>query len=575
MKKFKLFLFAAMLLGSVGLHASNTITYTAKTQQSGYYDNLNVGKTTFGPAITSHTFSNGTGTITCAGEITKIGERAFYLCSGLTSITIPNSVTTIEAYAFYSCEGLTSVTIGYSVTTIEAYAFYSCEGLTSITIPNSVKTIGERAFSFCRGLTLVTVFWTDEESIPSIDSNVFNKIAHDFEPAGAILLVPEGTKRLYQQTNVWKDFGSIIEDVNITITYTSPSNLPGYDGSLSVGATTFGPAIISHEFFNGTGTIICDGEITKIGDYAFCNCSSLTSITIPNSVTTIGDHAFYLCSDLTSITIPNSVTTIRDYAFCNCFGLTSVTVFWKDEKSIPSINSNVFEGIAHNAGPHGAELYVPNGTAALYQQANVWKDFGSMIESDIVKIDDLWYRLLNVRTVNLIANQYTRIPYSGDVVIPKTIIYDDGNNSIAAIEDSAFYNAKLTSLTVLTDFPLPCSEHTFTGQNKSIPLYVLDVPAFQSAKYWKEFTNILFYQPYKEAAKKKVQDIVNGIPPQYASLAKPIADNYFQNIENVNTIRQVDDLTARTLKKLQVFYDQGLWIKSGDYWLLKGKELLK
>ena len=51
-------------------------------------------------------------------------------------------------------------------------------------------------------------------------------------------------------------------------------------------------------------------KVTSNGDYAFQYCSSLTSVTIPNSVTSIGDYAFSGCSSLTSVTIPNSVTSI-------------------------------------------------------------------------------------------------------------------------------------------------------------------------------------------------------------------------------------------------------------------------
>ena len=51
-------------------------------------------------------------------------------------------------------------------------------------------------------------------------------------------------------------------------------------------------------------------KIERIGDYAFYDCSGLTSITIPNSVTSISGYAFYGCSGLTSVTIPNSVTTV-------------------------------------------------------------------------------------------------------------------------------------------------------------------------------------------------------------------------------------------------------------------------
>ena len=76
-------------------------------------------------------------------------------------------------------------------------------------------------------------------------------------------------------------------------------------------------------------TITVDGTdytVTKIEDQAFCDCTDLMSITIPEGVTTIGDAAFINCRNLTSVTIPESVTTIGEYAFNTCRGLTSVTI---------------------------------------------------------------------------------------------------------------------------------------------------------------------------------------------------------------------------------------------------------
>jgi hypothetical protein len=66
--------------------------------------------------------------------------------------------------------------------------------------------------------------------------------------------------------------------------------------------------------------------LTYIGHEAFRFCSSLTSVTIPNSVTSIGAYVFDGCSALTSVSIPNSVTSIRDGAFYGCESLTSVTI---------------------------------------------------------------------------------------------------------------------------------------------------------------------------------------------------------------------------------------------------------
>jgi hypothetical protein len=79
-------------------------------------------------------------------------------------------------------------------------------------------------------------------------------------------------------------------------------------------------------------------SVTSIGSYAFRDCSSLTSITIPASVTSIGSQTFLGCSSLTSVTIPDSVISIGDYAFYNCSGLTSVTI----GDSVTSIGKNAF-----------------------------------------------------------------------------------------------------------------------------------------------------------------------------------------------------------------------------------------
>jgi hypothetical protein len=99
----------------------------------------------------------------------------------------------------------------------------------------------------------------------------------------------------------------------------------------------------------------------------FGACSSLTSITIPNSVTYIGDNAFYLCSGLTSITIPNSVTSIGSDAFSGCDILTVIS---KIENPF-SIGSNTFSDNTF----YNATLYVPAGTIGKYKATDGWKKF--------------------------------------------------------------------------------------------------------------------------------------------------------------------------------------------------------
>ena len=265
---------------------TQTITYTASaklTETTGTYSS-GLHTNAFNVTISSHSFSNGTGIIIFNGELTSIGDRAFYHCDGLTSVTIPNSVTSIGDYAFFYCKGLTSVTIPNSVTSIGNSAFYGCDGLTSVTIPNSVTGIGSLAFGNCSGLTSISV--------------------------------ASGNSK-YSSSN------GVLFNYNKTTLIQYPA---GKSGSYSIPNSVTSIGSYAFYYCKGLTSITIPNSVTSIGSYAFENCSGLTSITIPNSVTSIGSWAFDGCTGLTSITC-NATTppTCGSYAFYNV--TTSIPVY--------------------------------------------------------------------------------------------------------------------------------------------------------------------------------------------------------------------------------------------------------
>ena len=268
-----------------------------------------------------------------------IGSYTFYECRNLKSLKLPSGVTEIGSSAFEDCRDLTSLTIPSGVTEIGSSAFKGCTDLTSLSLPSGITEIGSSVFKGCSGLTSLT--------LPS--------------------------------------------------------------GVTKIGNSAFSVC-------SGLTSITLPSGVTEIGSSAFSGCTGLTSLSLPSSITEIDSYAFKGCTglkdvsfyingdfetyltkdhpcievgcgikyylndeEITSIVVPSSVTILGMYAFQRCSNLLSVYVSWPTPISAYKTFSET------NLGK--CTLYVPQGTEQDYWLANVWGDFGKIVEFDATGID--------------------------------------------------------------------------------------------------------------------------------------------------------------------------------------------
>lgn len=235
--------------------------------------------------------------------VTSIGSNTFSY-TRLHHVKIPNSVTNIGERAFSDNSSLASIILSDSLTSIGSSAFACCEKLASITLPGSVTHIGNSAFYECKNLTSIAI----PDSVSSIGYNAFyNTPWYENQPDG---LVYAG-KVAYQYKGV------------------CPT-------SITFRSDTTGIADKAFSKCSTLKSVTIPDSVMIIGNEAFFNCNGLNNVKIGKSARIIGEQAFRGCS-MKSITLPDCVTDIGDAAFADCrFTTFSLPV------SVKKIGSNAF-----------------------------------------------------------------------------------------------------------------------------------------------------------------------------------------------------------------------------------------
>lgn len=254
--------------------------------------------------------------------VLSIGDSAFIYCDALTTVTfaensqlksieraafwgsehvyprfkeikIPDSVETIGNGAFYDCRDLERITLPSALQTLSTVTFYNCTALSEVTFPASLKTIESSAFSGCRNLSEVKL----PASLTAIQSSVFHLCIN--------LKTVSYDGSLEQWSRITAD--------NDVLGYSCPSLVMGdYTAQfIPVEDNPYDyppPKTVTITKYTGTeSTVILPSTInswpvTKIGEDAFQDNTTITSVTIPASVTEIGSNAFAGCTNLTSVT---------------------------------------------------------------------------------------------------------------------------------------------------------------------------------------------------------------------------------------------------------------------------------
>ena len=245
---------------------------------------------------------------------------------------------------------------------------------------------------------------------------------------------------------------------------------------------------------------ICSG-ITSIGSRVFENCTSLTSITIPNSVTRIDSRAFSDCTSLTSITIPDSVTRIGEFTFSGCESLKSITI----PDSVTRIGEFTFSGCESLKSitiPDGIEwicqhtfarctsltsVIIPDSVTSI--DTSAFSDCTSLksitIPDSVTSIDSSAFKDCRSLTSIKIPDSVTSIESSTfencrsltSIKIPDSVTSIESStfefctsltsiaipNSVTSIESSAFYCCtSLTSITI-PDSVASIGDYTFAS----------------------------------------------------------------------------------------------------------------
>ena len=539
-----------ILIGTEGLvyeineagdaYAVTDYTGTAtKVQIPSVYEGLPV--TSIGYLAFSHCYSLTE--IVIPDSVTSIGEAAFYDCISLTSVVIGDSVTSIGSYAFCGCYSLTEIevsekntvyksidgnlyskdgttliqyaigktatsfTIPDSVTSIGVLAFDNCDSLTSVVIGNSVTSIGSNAFSNCDSLTEIVI----PDSVTSIGSNAFyscNSLTIYCEATSE----PSGWDWVWNNSDcpvVWNSNNNEVADDGYIYTV-----IDGVRYALKDGATTVVEQQRNIEVANIPESITYKDivyNVTSIGEDAFYDCSSLTSVVIGDSVTSIGKYAFGYCNSLTIYCEATSEPSGWDWAWNN----SDCPVVWNSNNNEVADDGYIYTVI------DGVRYALKDGVATVVRQprnievANIperitYKD----IVYNVTSIGNYAFKYCDSLTEIVIPDSVTSIgdsAFSWCSSLTSVVIGD----SVTSIGDDAFCKCYSLTEIVIPDSVTSIGNYAFHDCSSLTEIEVSEkntvYKSIDGNVYSKRGEIFILYAPGKKATSFTIPDSVTSI----------------------------------------------------------------
>ena len=280
----------------------DNIDYTVTAIGNNAFESLNVSSVFIPATVTSigpfaFRFCKFLATVTFAedSQLKSIGLGAFYgteqAYPRFKEIKIPDSVETIGNAAFRYCQNLERIALPSALQTLSNVTFYGCTTLSEVTFPASLETIQVGAFGYCRNLSEVEL----PASLKTIQSYVFGGCS-DLKTVSY-----DGSLEQWNHITANNDVLGYSCPSLVTDDYTAQFILVEND------LPDHFPKTVTITKYTGTeSTVILPSTIsnwpvTKIGEDALKDNTTITSVTIPASVTEIGSNAFAGCTNLTSV----------------------------------------------------------------------------------------------------------------------------------------------------------------------------------------------------------------------------------------------------------------------------------